>query len=296
MTSNVTHESYTPSERSETSIPENHLSDIRHLLIDIDGVLFRGNHALPSAAEFILWLRSCNVRFKMITNNSTLTPAQNAAKLAQMGIDVRADQVLTSSLATASYLLTQGAHGQAVLVIGEHGLRSALSDAGIIITDAPDDAHWVVAGLDRTVTYEKLKRATLAIERGAHFVATNSDRTLPVEGGLIPGAGALQAAITAATGVEPLVIGKPEPRMLELAMETLGATRESTAMVGDRIDADIAAANACGIYSILVLTGVSRRKDLTQTGSTPSVVVEDLRSLMDTWNASLSHHATQTSE
>ena len=254
----------------------------RHLLIDLDGVLYRGLQALDGASDFIAWLRSHEIPVRLLTNNSTLTPEQYVEKLAGMGISVDRQEVLTSSIATALYLQGLGASGQRAHAIGEEGLMHALQDAGMILSQ--DGADWVVAGLDRHVTYEQLSAAALAIEAGARFVGTNPDRSLPTEIGLQPGAGALQAALTATTGVEPTVIGKPRPQMYELAMASMGSTAADTAMLGDRLDTDIEGAAAVGMPSILVLTGVSTAEDLKRSDVRPTLVVRDLRELMRLWN------------
>ena len=251
----------------------------------MDGVLFRGQTALPQAAVFLRWLRDRQIGFVLTTNNSTLTPAQNAQKLKSMGLDVPAESILTSSLATATYLVEQGAEGHLAIAIGETGLTEALTSAGIRLTDDPASARWVIAGLDRQVTYEKLRLACLAIETGATFVATNADSSLPVEEGLIPGAGAIQAAIIATTGVKPVVIGKPEPPMLTEATRIIDADPKSTAVLGDRLDTDIAAAHRAGLSSILVLTGVSTEEDLQGSTIQPTVVFKNLPELMERWPA-----------
>ena len=188
------------------------LHNVSNLLLDMDGVLFRGSTPLPGAAGFIDWIRARGWRFRLLTNNATATPEQNVEKLDAMGIRVGLAEVMTSAQATALYLRELNAPGLRAYVVGEVGLRKALTDAGIDLTDDPLQADWVVAGLDRHATYTSLKDACLAIEHGAGFVATNADKSFPVEDGLIPGAGALQAAIIATTGVEPVVIGKPTSR------------------------------------------------------------------------------------
>lgn len=253
---------------------------IRHLLIDMDGVLFRGATALPGATEFLPWLTRRGIGFMLLTNNSTLTPVDNARRLQAMRISVDAANILTSSVATAKYLREQGAVGQKAIVIGEAGLVGPLQECGMLLTDDYLEAQWVVIGLDRGVTYAKLRAACLAIEHGARFVAANADSSLPVEEGLIPGAGALQAVVTATTGRIPTVIGKPEPRMLETAMRQLGASPDTTAILGDRLDTDIASAHRAGLPSILVLTGVSTRSDAEHGDIRPDRVVDDLPSLM----------------
>lgn len=256
------------------------IKSIRHILVDLDGVLYVGTTALGGAAEFICWLREHRIGFRLVTNNATLTPAGYVGKLGAMGIEVFEDEVFTSALATALYLRKQRSV-QRAYVIGEEGLLEALRGAQVEID--PDRPDWVIVGLDRSLTYAKLATAALALQRGARFLGTNPDRSLPVEGGLVPGAGAIQAALTAATGVQPLVIGKPEPLMLELAMSQLGGTLENTVMLGDRLDTDIQGAVALGIPSIMVLTGVSSREDIGQSPAKPSLVVDDLPALTHIW-------------
>lgn len=254
---------------------------IRHLLVDLDGVLYRGEALLDGAADFIAWLRERSITFRLVTNNATLTPQRYVAKLARMRISVAPEEVFTSALATAIYLQQEGASGQRACVIGEEGLLGALTAIDMHTDQAP--AEWVIVGLDRAVTYEKLSEAALALESGARFVGTNPDTSLPTERGLLPGAGAIQAALVATTGKEPIIIGKPQPLMLRLAMEQIGGTREDTAMVGDRLDTDIQAGNALGMQTVLVLTGVSKPGDIAATGISPSLVVQSLPELVRTW-------------
>lgn len=260
------------------------LAQVQYLLIDLDGVLFRGTRALPGAAAFVGWLRTRGKAFRLVTNNSTLQPDQVAAKLRAMGIPASGDEVLTSAMATALYLKGQGAN-QTAYVIGEEGLTTALTSVDIRITD--NRPNWVVVGLDRAVTYDKLRLAALALESGARFVGSNPDTSLPTEEGLAPGAGAILAAITATTGAQPKIIGKPEPTMLRLGMEQLGGTLDNTAMLGDRLDTDIAAAANLGMPSILILTGVSTRVEAEQSTIHPTLIVENLAILTDHWTNAL---------
>jgi len=258
-------------------------SHIRHLLIDLDGVLYRGNTAIAHAQSFIAWLRTRGIAFRLVTNNATLTPAQYVDKLTGMGIAAQPEEVFTSSLATALYLERQTDSGRTAYVIGEDGLRSALDGIGMRITD--HRPAWVIVGLDRELTYEKLATAALAIAAGARFLGTNPDTSFPSERGLVPGAGAIQAALTATTGVRPAVVGKPEPLMLQLAMDQLGGSLTDTAMLGDRLDTDIQGAQTMHIPSILVLTGVSKREELANNPLHPTLVVNDLGDLMGQWDA-----------
>ena len=256
---------------------------VRHLLIDLDGVLYRGDMPLDRAAEFVRWLRGRGIAFRLVTNNATLTQAQYATKLRGMSIDVEEREVFTSSLATALYLKRQEASGQTAFVIGEEGLLEALRAVNISAVDHHPD--WVVVGLDRHVTYSRLAQAALALQAGAAFVGTNPDLSFPTERGLVPGAGALQAVLIATTGIEPVVIGKPQPLMLELAMQSLGSTAHDTAMLGDRLDTDIRGASSLHMPSILVLTGVSTRDDLQASEDRPTLVVNHLGDLMHLWDA-----------
>lgn len=258
-------------------------SRVRHLLIDLDGVLYRGMKPLAGARETVEWLRAREISFRLVTNNATLTPEQYRDKLAGMGIVVAAMEVFTSALATALYLQREGQTGKTALVIGETGLSQAIESAGLRIEH--EGADWVIVGLDRGLTYQKLAAAALAIGAGARFLGSNPDTSFPSEHGLVPGAGAIQAALTAATGVSPVVVGKPQPLMLQLAMEALGGTVQDTAMLGDRLDTDIKGAEVLGMPSILVLTGVSTREELGASPIRPTLVVDDLGELIRCWTA-----------
>jgi 4-nitrophenyl phosphatase len=255
---------------------------IRSLLIDLDGVIYRGNTAIPDAQRFIEWLGTRGVSFRLVTNNATLTPEQYVVKLEHMGIRVNPQDVFTSALATAQYLSEEAGIAPTAYVVGQDGLVDALAAAGVVLT--PDDPQWVVVGLDRTLTYEKLSHASLCIERGARFVGSNPDTSFPTERGLEPGAGAILAAIRATTGVQPVIIGKPEPLMLDLAMRALGGNREDTAMLGDRLDTDIAAAQRLDMPSILVLTGVSSEAEIEGSPYQPGLVAHSLTEIMNAWD------------
>lgn len=256
---------------------------IRHLLIDMDGVLYRGAQPLPAASAFIAFLRQRSVSFRLVTNNATLTPEQYVAKLRDMRIEATPEEIFTSSLATARYLKAAGQAGKRAFVIGEEGIRQALFDVGMNIVD--ENPEWVVVGLDRGLTYARLAAAALALESGAHFLGTNPDTSFPDERGLVPGAGAILAALTATTGMQPTVIGKPEPLMFEQALQDLGGNYQDTVMLGDRLDTDILGAQRVRLATILVLTGVSSRADVQSTGIHPSAIVQDLVALMQEWDA-----------
>jgi 4-nitrophenyl phosphatase len=245
----------------------------------MDGVIYRGDTALPGAQALFAWLRERRLPFLLITNNSSLTPRQYQAKLRAMGIRVRARDLLTSAQATAAYLARTAPPQARVLVLGERGLRTALAAVGLTLVET-SDADYVVVGLDRTVVYRRLAAACLAVSRGAVFIGANPDPALPVEYGVIPGAGALQAAITACTGVPPRLVGKPSPTMLELALERLSVAAANAALVGDSLATDIAGGKAAGLRTILVLTGLSTAADLATTDQPPDHVFADLPALL----------------
>ncbi|NNJ08730.1 HAD-IIA family hydrolase [Chloroflexales bacterium ZM16-3] len=261
------------------------LATIRAVLFDMDGVLYRGTQMLPGVPELLSFLDERGVGYACITNNASMTPGQYEEKLGVMGIAMSARMVLTSALATARYLRDAYPRGTRVMIVGMRGLREALLDDGYFVEDrsAPDV---VVQGADFELTYATLKEATLAIRRGARFVATNPDRTFPSEEGLIPGAGATTAALVAATDVQPLVIGKPAPTMFLVAAEMIGVTPAQTLVIGDRLDTDIAGANSAGMPSAMVLTGVSRREDVGSGPGVPDLIVDDLPALLAAWGGS----------
>jgi len=259
------------------------LRSIKHLIIDMDGVLYCGREPLPGAKEFLSRLRRQGVPFILATNNSTLTPTQYVAKLGAMDIEVTEDRILTSGQATALYLSQVAQPAARVYAIGEAGLLSALREQGFVFTD--EDVDFVVVGLDRELTYEKLEIATLAIRVGATFIGTNPDTTLPTEQGLVPGTGATLAALEAATGISPLTIGKPQPILLRLAMEKVGVTPEGTAIIGDRLETDVLGGKEAGLTTILVLSGISDREELATSPYQPDLVFDSIGDLHQAWRS-----------
>ncbi len=225
----------------------------------MDGVIYLGDHALPGAIGFIPALQAAGVSVILITNNSTRSAPGVARKLAAMGIHVPVETIFTSAMATARWLHDQAPTGASVYVVGAPDLAQVVLDAPGFTLDA-ERPDYVVVGLDTEVTYAKLRTAALAIARGARFIATNVDASLPVEGGeLWPGAGAIAAAISTTVGRPPdVVLGKPEPAMFLQAVEGLGLPAEAVLVVGDRADTDIRAGRRAGLPTALVLTGVTR--------------------------------------
>jgi 4-nitrophenyl phosphatase len=257
------------------------LKSIHNLIIDMDGVLYCGQERLPGARAFLTYLMEKDVPFVLATNNSTLTPQQYVAKLAAMDIQVTEKHILTSGQASALYLARVGSPGARVYAIGEGGLFAALEEHNFQL--AEQDVTYVVVGMDRQLTWEKLKVATLAIRAGALFVGTNPDTTLPTEEGLVPGNGAGLAALEAATGVSPVIIGKPQPTLLSLALEQMGATTEGTAIVGDRLETDILGGKNAGVATVLVLSGISNREELETSPYQPDFVFDNVGDFLQAW-------------
>jgi 4-nitrophenyl phosphatase len=177
-------------------------------------------------------------------------------------------------------------NGATVYVVGQEGLREAMREAGFtILDDSSQPVDAVVAGIDFTLTYEKLKHAVLLIQRGARFIGTNGDLTFPMENGFAPGAGSILAAIQAATGVSPITIGKPERFMFDLAVQKMGSTPEHTAMLGDRLETDILGGQRAGLKTIMVLTGVDNENSIAQKGVQPDVIFRGIDELVQRWTA-----------
>ena len=256
------------------------LSSIKHLIIDMDGVLYLGNKPMPCLCDFFAFLRERSISFILATNNSTRTPQEYVDKLAGMGVTVSPEEILVSGQATARFLAGEYPRGTRVHVFGMPALKNAITDEGFVLAD--DNVQLVVASMDREVTYEKLKRATLLIRGGARFIATNLDPTNPSEEGLIPGTGSMIVALEAASGVKAKAIGKPEPTMYELAMEQMGADRETTAAIGDRVDTDILGGKRANLTTICVLSGSSDRAEAEAIGT--DMIFNDIEHLFKTWS------------
>lgn len=267
------------------------LTHIKNLILDMDGVLWRGETALPGLVEFFATLRRLEIGFALATNNATKTAVQYVEKLARFGVDIPAAAIVTSAEATAAYLRQE--YGEetavaetAVYVVGESGLHNAMMAQGFpIITPAEVKAGavpaLVVVGFTRYATYGDLAMGALAVHKGARFIGTNPDPAFPSELGPLPGAGALIAFVQTATGVTPTLVGKPGPIMFQQAMQRLGGAAHNTAMVGDRLSTDIAGGQAAGLTTILVLSGISTRADTQNNRFKPDYIVADITELAE---------------
>jgi glycerol-1-phosphatase len=247
------------------------------ILFDLDGVLYRGDEAIPGAADTVRDLRARNKGLAFVTNNSSRTPEQVGEKLAGLGIEADPVEIVTSAVATAVLLAKRGV--RRAFVIGEAGIRQALRHKGIEVLDgSPDEVDVVVIGWDRSVDYEKLKAASLLVQRGAGLVATNPDASYPAPDGLWPGAGAILASVTTTTGATPEIVGKPNAPLFELARERAGGG--AAISVGDRLDTDVAGASRLGWDSLLVFTGVTHPANLVRAEDLPTYVGGDLSALV----------------
>jgi 4-nitrophenyl phosphatase len=264
-------------------------SEITGVVMDMDGVLWRGETPLPGLDVLFQWLDESELPFVLATNNSSRTQANYVIKLAKMGIaNVPERNIVTSGTATAAYIKARYPAESRIHVFGMDGLRRILTDAGLTLVkydgqiDPPDV---VVAGIDFEVTYEALKWAALAIRAGATYIGTNPDKTYPSAEGLVPGTGSLLAALAAATDQKPTIMGKPAAPMFEAALAVLGTPAENTLMIGDRLGTDILGGKNAGMNTALVFTGVTAPGDLTQDAETvwPDVAYEGLPELVRAW-------------
>jgi len=253
----------------------------RGFLLDMDGTLCRGDEPIPDAHALIKGLRQQEIPFLVLTNNSTRTPQQVAAKLQNMGIAVFPEEIFTSGMATARYL-RKAQIGRKVYMIGEEGLRIALEEEGfeLVTGEREEEAEIVVVGLDRQVTYEKLARACLAIRKGARFVSTNGDIALPTERGLLPGNGSITALIATATETRPVFIGKPEPVFTDLALEKLQTPKEETVLVGDNLLTDIMAGKSSGMDTVLLLTGITSPEQARASDIRPTYTYRSIQEML----------------
>lgn len=242
-------------------------------LIDLDGTMYRGSERIDAAAEFVHKLEEKDIPYLFVTNNSSKTPEQVARHLNNLDIKAKAENVYTTAMATANYISEIMPEAR-VFMIGEAGLKEALLEQNIRITDDQPDV--VVIGIDRDINYEKLAKACLAVRSGAKFISTNGDIALPTEKGLMPGNGAITSVISVSTQTEPIFIGKPYSIIMEQALEQLGTSKEETIMVGDNYDTDIMAGVQAGMDTLLVHTGVTTKAHLKVKDIQPTYVVNSL--------------------
>ncbi len=252
------------------------LAQVRHYLLDMDGTTYLGDRLLPGAREFLNLLQAHQIGFMFLTNNSSKHRGQYAEKLRRLGLDVSEAQIFTSGEATAIMLRRQKP-GARVYLVGTPALAEEFQSYGFqLVQDSPD---YVILGFDTTLTYEKLWRLCDLVRAGVPYIATHSDLNCPIEGGAMPDIGATIAFVEASTGRRPdVIVGKPNRPIVETLVEKTGLPVDQIAMVGDRLYTDIAL-GAAGIVTVLVLSGETRREDLTGSVYQPTYVMQDLQEL-----------------
>ena len=257
-------------------------SNIKALILDMDGVIWRADAPIGDLAKIFARIEARGLKYVFATNNGTKTPEQYVERLAGFGVNVKPSQVVTSALGVAYMLAQRYPKGTKVFMIGEDGIRVALEEKGfeVLSTSNATEAKVVVMGIDRGITFDKMREATLLVRSGVPFYATNPDKTFPTPRGEIPGAGAWISVITTATDVEPIIAGKPFPFMMELSLEILGTKKEETLVVGDRLETDIAAGQAVGCPCALVLSGVSTKEQAEKWEPKIDLIADDLSTLV----------------
>ena len=244
----------------------------------MDGVLWRGNETIGDLKSIFTQMDRIGWKIVFATNNATRTPRQYVELLAHHGVEAESWQIVTSAAAVTQFLNTNFPKGSPIYIIGEQGLKDACVEQGFY--NSATDAIVVVAGMDRKLTYEKLKIATLFLRKGLPFIGTNPDLTFPTPEGLVPGAGSILAALTAASDVIPLIAGKPEPTMYQIALKRLNIPAEHILVVGDRPETDIAGAQKIGFRTALVLSGVTNTDQANAWQPPPDIIANDLESIL----------------
>ncbi|MDD4869717.1 MAG: HAD-IIA family hydrolase [Kiritimatiellae bacterium] len=241
---------------------------IKGIILDLDGTVYLGDAEVPGAGTFTVEMKTRGVRCLFVTNRANRAPEEVCVQLQRYGIACEIDDVLTSAQATVQYLKK----GK-VFYIGEKTFGHMLEENGFEITeDSPD---YVIVSFDRYVTPEIISKAAKLVKKGAKFIATNPDKALKIEGGILPGTGAIVDAVAGKAGVKPAVmIGKPEKLIIEMGIKRLGMRKEEVILVGDNVETDIPAGVKAGIRTALILTGISTRKDLCGLSLQPTWVVE----------------------
>jgi len=246
-------------------------------IIDLDGTIYRGDTPIQYAREFIDYLNSGGRDYLLVTNCPSNTQASLVEKLRGMDINVKESNILTSGQATASFLVKHGL--SRVYLVGGKALETELKKKGIELVE--NDAKCVVVGYDLGFTYEKMRRAGKEIRNGAEFVCTNGDHVIPYRDTMVPHTGAIAASIQAASGVKPVIIGKPEKHMLDEALDILGCTKDECCVIGDNIDTDIAFGKRHGVASFLVMTGVTTQAELERSSIKPDMVFANLLEVIE---------------
>ncbi|RLA87829.1 MAG: HAD family hydrolase [Deltaproteobacteria bacterium] len=249
-------------------------------ILDLDGTVYLSDNLIPNADKVIHYLREKGKKVKFLSNKPIETRINYANKLTRLGIPTKKEDVINSSYVLVEYLKKKMPSAK-LYIVGEPPLIEEVKEAGFVITENPDEIDLVVAAFDRTFDYKKLNIAYQAIKRGAHFWATNPDRTCPVEGGEIPDCAGMIGAIEGVTGkTVELIVGKPSPIMVEVILSHMRLSPDQCIMVGDRLETDMVMGKNSKIATALVLTGITKREDLEKSKVKPDYVLESIADLI----------------
>ena len=250
-------------------------------LFDLDGTLYLGDTLFPGAKELLACIRARGGQYRFLTNNSSRSVTAYVEKLARLGVAAKASDFLTSVDALISYLCTQGGEDRRYYVCGTESMKSQLRAAGIALADGRDDANALLMGFDTELTFQTLEDACILLGQGIPYLATNPDWVCPTAYGFVPDCGSVCEMLWRATSRRPVVIGKPEPLMPQLAMLEAGVSARETLLVGDRIYTDIASGANAGIDTLLVLSGETKEEDLPTADPQPTFVLPDVAALLN---------------
>ena len=259
----------------------NYLHNIQGLIIDMDGVLWHDTEPLGDLPAIFSRIRELGLKFILATNNSTRTVDEYHVKLSRFGVKLEDWQVINVGQAVGIYLHEKFPDGANVYVVGQPSLKETLGSYGLsVVNEEVSEVQVVVASMDYSLTYDKLKHASLLIQAGCQFIGTNPDTTLPTPNGLIPGSGTIIGALEIASGKKAIIIGKPEPLLYEIALNRLKLGPEQTLAIGDRLETDIVGAHAAGIHTAMVLSGVSTLEQAENFNPQPEIIVKNLTELI----------------
>jgi NagD protein len=246
-------------------------------ICDMDGVIYHGNKLLPGVKTFIKWLQETDKKFCFLTNSSERTTKELSEKLMRLGVEVDPSHFFTSALATAQFLKQQKPNASA-FIIGEAGLINAMYEVGYTMNNVNPD--YVIVGESRSYNYDSIEKAVNFVLKGAKLIGTNPDLTGPIEKGIAPATKALISPIELATGKSAYFVGKPNPLMMRNALKKIGVQREDAIIIGDRMDTDILSGMESEIQTCLVLSGISKKEDLSQFAYRPSFVLNGIIDLV----------------
>ncbi len=254
--------------------------DYAGYIFDLDGTIYLSERLIPGAREVVEKLKGLSKKIVFLSNKPLQTREDYAAKLTRLGIPTTPEEVINSSRVMARWL-AENSPGATIYVIGEPSLLEEMTREGFHISEKPEEIQYVIASFDRTFDYRKLNIALQAIKRGASFVATNPDRTCPIDGGEIPDCAAMIGAVEGATGKKvETIVGKPSDIMIRVAVKTMGLRPQECILIGDRLETDIFMGKKAGMATALVLTGVTKRDGLKQSNIQPDYVWESVAEIL----------------